>query len=634
MKIDARTLRNRAGAATAELRDDESGAMMIIGLFFALFLVGALYYLLGIGASILYRERMQDAADSAAFAGAVLKARGMNLIALINIIIAALLAILIAIYASYLMLLALSIILAGTCAASAFPPLAWLAFTCALIQPAANGANALLRVYNSLRTPLTNMMKLGNKAANAVAVAAPVVAAGASALRVSTAYSPPATVGVSMGNPPVGRLPARNAPFAETCRKAKEFAQDIFAWPAEQIPVIGPVLGRVMRFLSGGFVEAAAIVVCEGGSPPDVRALASPEGSDHAGVILPRTTDASNCVDNGDGDACDRWAAWLRRSNWDERQGICRDYGLFNATLPAGSNAADCDNRVNGATRTCFDDGARRRWNFTYGLEETWEVFEGEAGVVTTRRPDSRGLSVRASDRPLCGPNGLWSTTRDIDGGQCVDTRTIVIEPAPPAPLPSRASTITEARQIARDAARIASAGSPMGVRMTFTVKYTKVRKILQCKEEPGPRPAAAVQSVSGCDKTALWVVPQSLRMGDMPFQQWGLVLGNDPQSDRFLPGVSAANRFNRSGGSDIGTVGQIASTLGRFSYAQSEFYFAGAEVGDSKEWLWHMSWTARMRRVRMPTNSGANAAAASGGGGGGFSGFSLNGIADALIIH
>lgn len=57
-----------------EFRSDESGAMMVIGLFFAFFLVGALYYILGIGQAVLYRERLQDAADTAAFAGAVFKA--------------------------------------------------------------------------------------------------------------------------------------------------------------------------------------------------------------------------------------------------------------------------------------------------------------------------------------------------------------------------------------------------------------------------------------------------------------------------------------------------------------------------------------------------------------------------------
>ena len=69
---------------------------MLIGLLMAVFLVGILYHVVGIGDAVLHRERMQDAADAAAFSGAVLHARGMNLVVLINIIMAALLAILVA----------------------------------------------------------------------------------------------------------------------------------------------------------------------------------------------------------------------------------------------------------------------------------------------------------------------------------------------------------------------------------------------------------------------------------------------------------------------------------------------------------------------------------------------------------
>jgi hypothetical protein len=62
---------------------------MVMGIFLACLLVGLLYYLAGLGQAILFRERMQDAADSAALAGAVLAARGMNVIALLNTYMAA-----------------------------------------------------------------------------------------------------------------------------------------------------------------------------------------------------------------------------------------------------------------------------------------------------------------------------------------------------------------------------------------------------------------------------------------------------------------------------------------------------------------------------------------------------------------
>src|SRR5262245_22635401 len=78
----------------SELASSERGAIMVFGIFFAVFVVGMLYYMVGLGNAIYYRERLQDAADASAFGAAVVHARGMNTIALINIIMAAVLAIL------------------------------------------------------------------------------------------------------------------------------------------------------------------------------------------------------------------------------------------------------------------------------------------------------------------------------------------------------------------------------------------------------------------------------------------------------------------------------------------------------------------------------------------------------------
>jgi hypothetical protein len=57
---------------------------MVAGVFMAVFLVGTLYHLIGVGRAVLYRERMQDFADGAAFEAAVGYARSMNEIGLAN----------------------------------------------------------------------------------------------------------------------------------------------------------------------------------------------------------------------------------------------------------------------------------------------------------------------------------------------------------------------------------------------------------------------------------------------------------------------------------------------------------------------------------------------------------------------
>ena len=72
------------------LAADERGAVMVIGLFLALAVIGAMWCAIGIGDAILARENSQEAVDSAAFTNAVLHARGMNFIAFLNIIVMAL----------------------------------------------------------------------------------------------------------------------------------------------------------------------------------------------------------------------------------------------------------------------------------------------------------------------------------------------------------------------------------------------------------------------------------------------------------------------------------------------------------------------------------------------------------------
>src|SRR4051812_31696679 len=78
------------------LRRDTRGAILVIAVFMAVFMVGCLWYLVGVGDAAIYREKMQDGSDAVAFASAVYHARGMNIIVVLNLIMEAALAVLIA----------------------------------------------------------------------------------------------------------------------------------------------------------------------------------------------------------------------------------------------------------------------------------------------------------------------------------------------------------------------------------------------------------------------------------------------------------------------------------------------------------------------------------------------------------
>src|SRR5262249_25403735 len=93
------------------IADDQRGAIMVLGIFMCSVIVGLLWYVAGIGDAIVYRDRMQEAADAVAFSGATLHARGMNLLVLLNLLMAVVLAVRVALKMMILVLTILTAIL-------------------------------------------------------------------------------------------------------------------------------------------------------------------------------------------------------------------------------------------------------------------------------------------------------------------------------------------------------------------------------------------------------------------------------------------------------------------------------------------------------------------------------------------
>lgn len=68
----------------AWLSSGERGAVAAAGAFMGIFLVGVLYHLAGTGEAVAHQERLQDAADEGAFTAAVVHARAMDTVAVVN----------------------------------------------------------------------------------------------------------------------------------------------------------------------------------------------------------------------------------------------------------------------------------------------------------------------------------------------------------------------------------------------------------------------------------------------------------------------------------------------------------------------------------------------------------------------
>lgn len=106
----------------AGLIQETRGAMMLISLFMALFLIGTLYYILGVGDAVIYRRIMQDGADAGAHAASVMGAKGMNLHALLNVVMAVTAGILLVIRSVEVLLEIILSVLSGLAATVVFAP--------------------------------------------------------------------------------------------------------------------------------------------------------------------------------------------------------------------------------------------------------------------------------------------------------------------------------------------------------------------------------------------------------------------------------------------------------------------------------------------------------------------------------
>ncbi|MDB4942702.1 MAG: hypothetical protein JWP97_2236 [Labilithrix sp.] len=82
-----------AQASLQDLHNDKRGAIMLMGLCMSCFLIGSLWFLIGIGDSIVFRDTMQEATDHATFTSAALHAKGMNFISACNLLLLALIAV-------------------------------------------------------------------------------------------------------------------------------------------------------------------------------------------------------------------------------------------------------------------------------------------------------------------------------------------------------------------------------------------------------------------------------------------------------------------------------------------------------------------------------------------------------------
>lgn len=227
-----------------ELLTDDRGAVMVIGVFMAMLVTGFLYYIIGIGNTIIYRERMQDAADVVAFGAAVTYAKGMNLVALINQIMALLVAIWI------VFRVVQSIIMAAKIFCSTIAVL-FCGGAVPAIEAADRFVDAAFNLYTN--TIMQPGLTLGNRAQQAIRTAWPAFAytRAITGLSPGATYRPPVAQSILLPIAPRA-LPIKAVSISRTCFHAARALVEPWVRTALAIfPVIGDIVARFIATYLG-----------------------------------------------------------------------------------------------------------------------------------------------------------------------------------------------------------------------------------------------------------------------------------------------------------------------------------------------------------------------------------------------
>ncbi|APS00524.1 hypothetical protein [Pajaroellobacter abortibovis] len=216
------------------LRQDTRGAILLVGIFFATFLLGMVWFIVGIGDAIVYRERLLDAADATAFAGAVYHARGMNLVALINLLMAAFMSIIIA-------LKVLQIILAAIISISC--PLCIILVGCAICVPASNFETTVSDLAVSVTRVVDPIVKGLGYASTGLKHGMPYIAEAKSVYVAMVKYKDITSGGftVSISMIPGFGLPVENDDPSVLCGQAGRFLADLILAPLNLLSFLKPI---------------------------------------------------------------------------------------------------------------------------------------------------------------------------------------------------------------------------------------------------------------------------------------------------------------------------------------------------------------------------------------------------------
>jgi hypothetical protein len=559
---------------------DDRGAIMVLALFLAVFAIAILYTVVGTVETVLFRERLQDSADSAALSSAVMHARSMNLLVLINLVMAALLAVLVTIK------LIESIAILGIIVAGA---LAWLTggATLSAIPPLKSVQGQMHEAYEEVKDPIYEGLEALHDVSEAVKTAAPVGAFAVAAADIQTYGKPTVEAGVAIGTR--FDLPVNDGSFDQLCGEAGGLPVALTRAGLEEagIPLMPTLIGELegpMKSLSSEFADWFCGESDGGGSssPPGYKRKVTRS--------YPRTVAAQECEAAEDVEphkgsvrdvrspSCDESRREEEEARPDDKTGECRP-------------GADCsfdgpyERRVAQARRECdptlWPPPSEYWYQERVGhVDYEWTGVFWKRGEPRYDAPERRGGAKYGVTQPPCGPA---SVSPSIEGYRM---RTH------PEGHPDRVIPVCSSEE-APPIEKLAPARGTVQ-----PVTFREVTHILSCKrtvEEDIPIDAGEPASTSsGCSKCPK-AVASDVSLGDENFQIRAVTQG--------APQALQASRVVRLALWDEPEPGNPLEKLkrfGGFSVAQAEYYYDGGP-GERDAWMWNMSWRARLRRFRLP---------------------------------
>jgi hypothetical protein len=622
---------------------DARGAAMVFGVFFAVFLIACVFALYGTIETVLYRQRVQDAADAAAFSAAVVNARGMNLIVLINMTMAVVLSIFVGLrlaqtvgYVSIGVCLALSSVTMGASTA-AVPPL----------RSAVKGIETAAK---KVKEPIEKILSVLHTLGKATSVIVPIGANVRVIDLVATRYD---ALGVAI--PSRLTLPVVDDEFAVLCEHAARIAGDLAIAPIS--PIIPGAVEDALGDVLGTIAKAGSSWFCGGqGKPPDLN------GNQRLRWIdLPRFQSQVECEakaqssadaqedETGAEDSCNVARVELLASVPD-REGRCRldedlcptDCGSSPRKSCPAAEFGSCDAQqsteiaeharelIGSTTVRCGPDShyqQRLQMARIQCLPESEGGQKGLSGMTWLQRTITREYRwERASQRWVenasAREEGTPQQVRNKNGDD-------------PHPC-GKGGTVGEAYEremqhvVCESPAQCRGVAGPVGVESDgscsrrppgargptrFQEESRQVTQILRCAfSAPNPpvnTPAMDVSKefTSGDGNTKPFKLEPNVLLGASDFQLRSVVIAKAAPSSaqHYVALASWDARADEQGGADV----KALNALGRFGLAQAEYYFdwsglgAGAPNDQTKpahvtEWMWNMAWRARLRPFRL----------------------------------